>query len=435
MSHGRSIARRSFFQILGTAAAGPFLLCAKVNKKAKPKAANDLIAIGCIGVGGRGTANMNGLMNAGLDDARVVAVCDVDEKRRLEAKDRVEKFYAGRLGKADYKGCAMYHDFRQLLARTDIDAVMIATPDHWHVPIGIAAAEAGKDMYLEKPLGLSVAEGRALCNAVKKAQRIFQFGTQQRSDARFRQACELVRNGKIGRLETIKVGSPFGIRAERDAEAPVPPGFDYDLWLGPARKVPYTEKRTKTPYWYHISDYALGFIAGWGIHHVDIAQWGNNTDHTGPIDYEGTGDFPPKGELTDTPTRWLVNCLYANGVKLIYADEKQVRHGVTFEGTDGWVFVDRQRIEAKPESLLKWEPGPSDIHLYKSDNHYRNFLDCIQSRKETICPVETAQRSDTICQLSDITIRLKRRIRWDPEKEQILDDPEANEWLSKPKRG
>jgi len=430
-----SFSRRDFLKATAAAAAaGPLIIPSPIRAAGGRAAPNDLIGIGCIGVGGRGTADMNGLMNAGLDDARVVAVCDVNEPTRQAAKDHVEKAYAVRLGKGSYKGCNAYRDFHELLARKDIDAVLIATPDHWHIPIGIAAAKAGKDMYIEKPLGMSVADGRALCSAVTGNKRIFQFGTQQRSDRRFRQACELVRNGKIGQLQTIKVGSPFSGFSPMDPEKPAPPGFDYDMWLGPAKKVPYTENRTKTPHWYYISDYALGFIAGWGIHHVDIAQWGNNTDLTGPIEYEGEGEFPPTGQLGDTATAWLVNCTYANGVKMIYADEKKVRHGITFEGPEGTVFVDRERIEAKPESLLKWEPGPNDVHLYKSDNHYRNFLDCVRSRKDTICPVEVAQRSDTICQLSDITIRRKRKMKWDPEKERFIGDPEADVWLSKPKR-
>jgi len=434
MDNNKNMTRRMFLKGATVAAAvGPLIITSCVRGARRAIAPNEMIQLGCIGMGGRGTAVMASLMNAGVDDARVIAVCDVNGDKRQTAKERVQKFYAQQLGQDNYK-CATYEDFRELLARKDIDAVVIATPDHWHVPIAIAAARAGKDTYVEKPLGMSIVQGRALCNAVKKNKRIFQFGTQQRSDARFRQACELVRNGKIGKLHTIKVGSPMSGRAPLDPPMPIPAGFDYEMWLGPAPKVPYTEKRCITPYWYFTSDYALGFIAGWGIHHVDIAQWGNNTDLTGPIEFEGTGEFPPKGELCDTATAWSVDCAYANGVKMIYADEKKIRHGITFEGAEGWVFVDRQKIEAKPESLLKWQPGPKDIHLYKSDNHSRNFLDCIRSRKETICPVEVAQRSDTICQVSDITIRLGRKMRWDPDRERFIGDPEADKLLSKPMR-
>lgn len=435
MPKERNISRRGFMHgatavVLG----GPYLITSAIRAANGGVAPNDMIGIGCIGMGGRGTAVMRGLLNAGLEDTRIIAICDVKEQQRQEGKETVEKLYSQKLKKATYKGCDVHKDFRELLARKDIDAVVVATPDHWHVPIAIAAAKAGKDVYVEKPLGLSVEQGRALCHAVKENQRVFQFGTQQRSDARFRQACELVRNGKIGKLQTIKVGSPFSGQAKLDPEMQVPAGLDYDMWLGPAKKVAYTEKRCVTPYWYFISDYALGFIAGWGIHHVDIAQWGNNTDLTGPIEYEGKGEFPPKGELCDTAMAWSVDCLYANGVKMIYADEKKIRHGITFEGAEGSVFVDREKIEAKPESLLKWTPGPNDVRLYKSDNHGRNFLDCIKSRKETICPVEVAQRSDTICQVSDIAIRLGRKMKWDPEKERFIGDSEADKMLSKPMR-
>jgi predicted dehydrogenase len=430
-----SVSRRTFLKgATAAAVAGPYIMTAAIRAVNGAAAPNDRIAVGCIGVGGRGTAVMRGILTSGLDDARIVAVCDVREKARQETKETVEKLYGQKLKKATYKGCDTHKDFRELLGRKDIDAIIVATPDHWHVPVAIAAARAGKDVYVEKPLGLSVEQGRALCNAVKENRRVFQFGTQQRSDARFRQACELVRNGKIGRLQTIKVGSPFSDRAPLDPPAPLPEGFDYDLWLGPAPKAPYSEKRCVTPYWYFISDYALGYIAGWGIHHVDIAQWGNDADLSGPVEYDGKGEFPPKGELADTATAWLVNCTYANGVKMIYADQRKVRHGVTFEGAEGTVFVDREKIEAKPESLLKWQPSPNDVHLYESDHHQRNFLDCIKSRQETICPVEVAQRSDTICQLSDITIRLGRKMKWDPTKERFIGDAEADKMLSRPMR-
>jgi len=436
MGENKNMTRRNFLKGMTAAVAtvGPLVIVSCARGRPKRFGPNDMIGLGCIGMGGRGTAVMSSLMREGLEDTRVVAVCDVNEQPRLAAKDRVEKFYTQNLGKGTYKGCDVYNDFRELLARKDIDAVTVTTPDHWHIPIAIAAAKVRKDMYVEKPLGMSVQQGRALCNVVKANKCIFQFGTQQRSDARFRQACELVRNGKIGKLHTIKVGSPFSGREPMPAPTPVPKGFDYTMWLGPAPEAPYTEKRCVTPFWYFISDYALGFIAGWGIHHVDIAQWGNNTDLTGPIEFEGKGEFPPKGELCDTATAWLVNCTYANGVEMIFADDKQIRHGVTFEGSDGWVFVDREKIEAKPESLLKWQPGPNDIHLYKSDEHARNFLDCVKSRKETICPVEVAQRSDTICQVSDITIRLGRKMKWNPEKERFVGDPEADKMLSRPMR-
>lgn len=431
MGRDNALTRRSFLK--GAAASvlsGPLITTSPIRAADGRPAPNDLIAIGCIGVGGRGTGVMNNLMNAGLEDARVVAVCDVDAKRRDAAKKRVEGLYRRRLGKGFYKGCATYADFRELLDRADIDAVLIATPDHWHVPIAIAAAKAGKDMYVEKPLGMTVAEGRALCRVVERYGRIFQHGTQQRSHRRFRFACELVRNGRIGQLRTIKVGSPASGRGPVEKPAPVPEGLDYEMWLGPAPWAPYDEKRCRTPWWYFISDYALGFIAGWGIHHVDIAQWGNDTELTGPIEIEGEGVFPDDG-LCDTATEWSVECKYANGVTMIFSDNKKNKQGVLFEGTEGWVFVNRRQIDAHPKSLLRSTIGPNEIRLYRSDNHARNFLDCIKSRKQTVSPVEVAHRSTTICQISDIAIRVRRKLRWDPQAERFVDDAEADRFLAR----
>jgi hypothetical protein len=333
----------------------------------------------------------------------------------------------------DQEGCAAYNDFRQLLARDDIDAVLIATQDHWHILQGIAAAKAGKDMYVEKPLSLTIAEGRALCDAVTRNGRVFQHGTQQRSSRDFRFACELVLNGRIGELHTIQVGSPASGELEDQPKMPIPEGFDYDMWLGPAPWKPYTEKRCLTPYWYFISDYSIGYVAGWGVHHIDIAQWGNNSERTGPIEIEGTGVFP-KGGLCDTATAWDIEMKYANGVRLVYTDEKKCKQGIRFEGAEGWVFVNRSEIDAQPKSLLESMIQPNEKHLYESSNHQRNFLDCIKTRQETICPVEVAHRSTTICHVSQIAMVLERKLRWDPAGERFIDDSEANRMLSKAMR-
>ncbi|KPL06157.1 hypothetical protein AMJ85_10535 [candidate division BRC1 bacterium SM23_51] len=437
----KGVTRRAFLKGAAVAAVGgPYVITSAVRAAGQPagqsdvrRTPNDLIAVGCIGMGGRGTGVMTALMNRGLEDARVVAVCDVDKKKREAAKEHVERLYTQRLGKGFYKGCAAYNDFRELLARGDIDAVLIATPDHWHVPIAIAAAKAGKDMYVEKPLGMSVGQGRALCKAVERYGRIFQFGTQQRSDREFRLACELARNERIGKLHTIRVGSPASGEGGVEPPMPLPQDLDYDMWLGPAPWAPYTEKRCITPWWYYISDYALGFIAGWGIHHLDIAQWGNGTELTTPTEFEGEGVFPKNG-LCDTAMAWRVECTYANGVKMIYADNNKEKQGVVFEGSDGWVYVKRGHIDANPKSLLRSTFGPDDIRLYQSRDHQRNFLDCVRSRKPTIAPVEVAHRSDTICQISDIAIRLGRRLRWDPQRERFIDDPEADRHLTRAMR-
>lgn len=427
----KGITRRDFLKGVASAVAGPYIVASSALGDGERPAPSDRITVGCIGVGGMGTGNMRSFL--GNSDVQVLAVCDLYETRREAARRGLEQHYAEQLQKGTYKGCAAYSDFRELLAREDIDAVSIATPDHWHVLLGIAAAQAGKDMYIEKPLSLTIAEGRALCDAVKRYRRVFQHGTQQRSDRNFRFACELARNRRIGKLHTIKVGSPASGETGVEPPMPVPPGFDYDTWLGPAPWAAYTEKRCQTPYWYFISDYTIGFVAGWGVHHVDIAQWGNDTELTAPVEIEGQGVFPKDG-LCDTALSWHIECKYANGVKMIYADNREIQQGVRFEGTDGWVWVERGQIDADPKSLLTSVIGPDGIHLCESADHRRNFLDCVKTRKQTIAPVEVAHRSTTICHLSHIAMLTGRKLRWNPDQECFVNDPEANRFLSRAMR-
>ena len=388
----------------------------------------------------------------GRNDVHVVAACDVREAFRRRAKRWIDETY----GNDDAR---TYNDFRELLARPDIDAVCIATPDHWHGLIGIEAACNGKDMYLEKPADVHVAAAQALRKAVNDYGVVFQFGTQQRSGRDFRRGCELVRNGRIGKLETIVVGSVAGLSLPNQATQPQPDPreFDYDMWLGPAPWAPYTFERSASRaegsagYWMHIHDYGLGCLSGaWGIHHVDIAQWGNGTDETGPLEIAGTGVLPRDG-LCDTPLTWRVEHFYANGVTMIHMDARhtekefpqfaeaasslQIRGcGVLFIGTDGWVLVSRGGIAVRPETLAR-EPLDSDeVHLPVSNDHKRNFLECVRTRGKTICPVDTAVRSDTICHLDDLAIRLGRKLRWNPEKERFVNDDEANRLLRRPMR-
>jgi predicted dehydrogenase len=368
------------------------------------------------------------------EDVRVVAVCDVFGSQRIKARNLVDAHYGG-------KGCKAHGDFRELMARKDIDAVVVTTPDHWHVLIGLAAARAGKDMYYEKPIGLGLKHSQALREAIQKHRNVFQFGTQQRSARDFRFACELVRNGRIGKLRRIFVGAPASHAIPSQPVMPVPEDLDYDMWLGPAPLAPYTYQRCR-PYnskegyssWYHISDYCLGFIGNWGIHHLDIAQWGNGTDHTTPVDVEGRGEFPGEG-IANCCVKWELLFNYAGGVQLIYSDNQgRCKQGVRFEGSEGWVHVNRRELKAHPESLLTSRIGPGEIHLPVSEDHYRNFLDAVKARKQAICPVETAVRSDTICQLANIATRLKRKLRWDPAGERFIGDDQANRMLSRPLR-
>lgn len=427
------ISRRRFLRDSTTAAIGlPIVLSSSTLGREGHTAPNSKIAIGSVGLGIRGTRNMRQFLRN--DDVRVVAVCDVSGRQRENAKGIVDAWYTNR-------ECAECGDFRELIARDDVDVVSLAVPDHWHVLIGLAAARAGKDMYFEKPVGLSLEQAQALREAVQKSKVVFQFGTQQRSDRNFRFACELARNGRIGKLETIHVGAPASFAIPSQPEMPVPEYLDYDMWLGPAPKVPYTYQRCR-PYndkegyssWYHISDYCLGFIANWGVHHLDIAQWGNGTEDTTPIDVEGRGEFPKEG-LADCCIKWELEFIYANGVKMIYTDNGgKAKQGVRFEGPDGWVHVNRQGIDANPKSLLETKLGPNDIHLTVSEDHYRHFIDGVKTRTKTICPVETAVRTDTICQLANIATRLGRKLRFDPDRERFIDDEEANRMLSRPMR-
>jgi len=400
------------------------------------------VTMGVIGLGIQGTGNMQAFL--GIPEVQVVAVCDVREGQRTKGKEVVDTFYSN-------PDCAAYKDFRELIARPDIDAVQITTPDHGHPLIAVEAARHGKHMYQEKPMGWSFRAARSVEKAVKDNGVVFQFGTQQRSDGKFRRACELVRNGKIGQLKTILVGVPGSVSScPIQPVEPVPKELDYDLWLGPAPMAPYSYQRCR-PYtqkdgwsvWYSISDYCMGMIGNWGVHHLDIAQWGNNTELSGPAEIEGTGVFP-QGMLTDCAVSWQVENRYANGVTLVHMDDATSKkhplqvgghgHGVMFLGTEGWVHVDRQAMDAQPASLLQIRIGPNELHLFKSDNHGVNFIDAVKGRNKPAAPIDIAVRTDTLCNLQLIAAKLRRKLRWDPEKEQFLKDDEANALLDRPMR-
>ncbi len=423
---------RTIAGVAAKATALPYFVTSSALGRDGAVAPSNRIAAGCIGLGTRGTDLMKGLL--GQNDVRVVAVCDVYGSQRERAKRAIDGFYGD-------AGCAAYNDFRQLCARPDIDVVSIASPDHWHVLHSLEAVRHGKDIYTEKALGLSLAEDKTLRAACRRYGAVFQWGTQQRSGENFRFGCELVRNGRIGELRTILVGVPHDFAFPNQPAGPVPDDLDYDLWLGPAPWAPYTYHRCR-PWtkqesygiWYHISDYCLGGIGGyWGIHHLDIAQWGHGTDHTGPLAVEGTAEFPRDG-LADCAVRWNVRHTYADGVTLVYTDNEQNKQGVVFQGSEGWVYVRRGHIDAEPKSLLETKLGPDEIHLPASPGHQRDFLDCVKTRQPTICPIEVAVRSDTISQLTDICTRLGRSIRWDPDREDIVNDAPARRMLCRAMR-
>lgn len=428
MPNYNHITRRIFLKKAACAAVGalgfPYLVTSSALGKEGSVAAGDRIVMGVIGVGGRGRAVMQSFLE--LSDAQVVAVCDVNKERCQLAKRMVDDKY-------NKKVCKTYHDFSELLSRSDIDAVLIAPPVFWHVIIATEAAKQGKDMYMEKPVGLSFAEAKILRQTIHRYGSVFQFGTQQRSGRNFRFACELALNGRIGKVKTIRVGVPGGDFNEKFPQKPVPQGLDYQDWLGPAQWSPFTDAILNG--WTHerISRYSLGFISAWGVHHLDIAQWGNGTELTGPTEVEGTAVFPDEGVL-DCAESWEVNLRYPNGVTIHFTDNTKNPQGVRFEGENGWVHVNRQGISASPESLLKETMGPDEIRLPASDNHSKNFLDCMRTRQQTVAPVDVAVRSDTLCQLSDIAVRLGRKLKWNPEKEGFINDAQASRMLTRSMR-
>jgi myo-inositol 2-dehydrogenase/D-chiro-inositol 1-dehydrogenase len=431
------VTRRQFLKGSAVAAAGflvPTIVPASVFGADAP---SERITFGFIGVGRMGMGDLRELM--GFKQVQIVAVCDVDANRVRNARKTVEGHYSRQGSSGTYKGCRTYGDYRELVAQGDIDAVSIATPDHWHVLPAIAAAKAGKDIFLQKPLSLTIQEGRVLSDTVRRYNRIFQVGSQQRSDARFHQACELVRNGRVGKLHTVKVG--FGTDPGTDPQPtmPVPDNLNYDMWLGQAPWAAYTEKRVhpqedySRPGWLRISDYGAGMITGWGAHHNDIAQWGMGTEYTGPVEIQGQTEYPKDG-LWDVHGDFTIEYVYANGVKVICTDNKKNKQGVVFEGSEGWVYVRRGFIDAEPKSLLTSTIGPDEIHLYKSNDHKANLLECIKSRAETIAPAEIGHRSCTVCLLGEIAMRLGRKLKWDPVAEQFIGDDQANKMLWRPMR-
>jgi predicted dehydrogenase len=408
--------------------------------------------IGAIGTGriSRGH-DMPGVWK--FDTARVVAVCDIDQHRVEEAKTLVNGFYSKQTGKP-YDGVTGYADYKELLANKDIDGVLISTPDHWHALIAIAAVEAGKDVYLQKPASLTIAEGRALSDAVHRSGRVFQIGSQQRSAPQFRYAAELVRNGRIGKLKTVLVGLPGDPSGEEEPEMPVPKGFEYEKWLGSTPVVYYTEKRVHPqsgydrPGWLRCEQFGAGMITGWGAHHVDSAHWGMDTEYTGPVEISGSAKFPAKG-LWDVHGDFKTEGVYANGVRMIVSGE--FPNGIRFEGSEGWLFVSRgnervtasdpvaklkdaSALSASDPKMLTSVIGPDEIHLYESKDHHGNWLECMKTRRQTIAPVEVAHRSCSACLLHHIAMKTNRKLYWDPVKERFKNDDEANSMLARHQR-
>ena len=429
MVQRKDVSRRQFLKTAAGIAAGaavfPYIVSSSVFGAEGKVAPSNRIVMGCIGLGGQGTGNMQGFL--GKNEVQVVAVCDVDRGQRNQAKKKVD----GRYGNSD---CKEYLDFREVIERQDIDALSLAMPDHWHsIPV-VMGARAGKDMYGEKPLARTIREGRAMVEAVSRYGRIWQTGSWQRSVANFHHGCELVRNGRIGKVHLVEVGLPTGGATDNRPVQPVPEGVDWDFWLGPAPWVPY--RGVMHWDWRWVMDYSGGQLTDWAGHHIDIAHWGLGLDRTGPVEIEGKGVYPKDG-IFDAATEYKFTCKYANGLTMVVANDRQQPKGMgaVWYGEKGWIHVDRGRSASDPPALLKEVIGPDEIKLYESRDHQQNFLDCVKSRKETITPIEIAHRSISVGLLGEIAMLTGRKLKWDPEKEIFPGDDGANRLLSRAFRG
>jgi predicted dehydrogenase len=455
-SAGTLPGRRRFLASAGTlaAAAGasaafPAIVPATVFGQNAP---SNRINVGAIGTGRISRAHdLPGIWKH--EHARIMAVCDLDSTRVADARALVNGFYSKQSGKP-YDGVTAYTDFRELLANRDVDAVVISTPDHWHALPAMLAVEAGKDVYLQKPAALTIAEGRALSNAVHRSGRVFQIGSQQRSSPQWRYAAELVRNGRIGRLRTVQVGLPGDPSGPEEPPQPVPASLNYEMWLGSTPYVYYTENRVHPqngygrPGWLRCEQFGAGMITGWGAHHLDCAHWAMDTEHTGPVEIRGQAEFPTSG-LWDVHGRFRTEARYASGVTMIVSGD--FPNGIRFEGTEGWIFVsrgneavtasdpqsrlsDNQALNASDPAIITSVIGPREIHLEVSADHHGNWLEAIRMRKQPIAPVEVAHRSCSACLLHHIAMKIPRSLHWDPIRERFRNDDDANAMLSRPQR-
>jgi len=440
--------RRNFLKTTVIAASGiiavPTIIPSCVRGGNGKTAPSDKVRVALIGCGNQGGWDIIRLAND--DRVQVVAICDVNKISKgywsgsLGGRDvieaRLKKFYSEKKGKT-LKGLRLKEDFREIIAIDDVDAVEIAIPDHWHSIPALMAAKGGKAIYCQKPLALTIPEGRAISDAVKKYKVVFQTGSQQRSAENFRFVCELVRNGKLGKVHTVSCGLPSGVPdygKNKDMTDPVPPpeGFDYDFWLGPAPEAPYCPARTGVNFRWNL-DYSGGQITDWGGHHPDIAQWGMGTEHTGPVKIKSSNTEWAKHPVWNTATQYHIEAEFEEGFKMILST-KAGHGGVRFEGEDGrWVMVDRGSQELS-ENLKDIKLSDSDIHLYKSDNHFRNFIDCVISKEVPIAPAEVAHRSIAIAHLGNISMMLNQELEWDPKTERFVNNTLANALLDRPMR-
>jgi predicted dehydrogenase len=431
-SHLRAggLSRRRFLAGVAAAVAAPYIVPASARGAAGRPAPSERLAVGSLGMGSRGNDHFNAFLSRG--ETQVVAVCDVFETKREAARKKAEDRYAAAADKATYKGCLATSDFREVLGRADVDAVVIAAPENWHALMAAAAVRAGKDVYCEKALSLTVPEGRALVEAVRRHGRVLQVGTQQRSDRRFRLACELARNGYLGKVHTVKIAVPGGQAVPNAPPKPVPPGLDYEMWLGPAPWTPYNDLKCSFN-WYFMRDYCVGWIQSWGVHHIDIALWGAPSLGAATLELEGTAVIPQDG-LGNSSTGWNVAALTPEGLRLIFTDDGRMKHGCLFEGDKGWVHVDRGSITSEPASLVKAVMKPDEEHLYESNDHHGNFLECIRTRRDPVAPVEAGHAATTLTIVADIATRVGRKVTWDWKAERFVNDEGANRMLRRAMR-
>jgi predicted dehydrogenase len=423
-------------------------------------APSNLIQVAQIGCGRIGrTSEIPGVLRHS-EIARFVAVCDLDTVRLADGKAMIEEHYARKFQRDGYANVKTFGDYRELLADKSIDAVCISTPDHWHAQPAIEAALAGKDIYVQKPAALTIHEGRQMADTIKRTGRILQLGSQQRSEAQFRLACELVRNGRIGKITRVAIGLPVDPAGDEEPQMPVPSNLNYDMWLGSTPAVFYTEKRVHPqssnirarydrPGWLRCEQFGAGMITGWGAHHLDIAQWAMGLEHSGPVSAVATAEFPKKG-LWDVHGSFQVVARYANGATMFVSD--RLPTGIKFVGEDGWIWVTRgtypvpkgaerraitsQSLAASDSRILASEFKEGDVRLHASpqNDHHLDWLTSIQTRQPPVAPAEDGHRACTACLVSHAAMKLGRMLVWDPEKERFGDDEEANALLSRPQR-
>lgn len=446
----RTFLKNSLAGIAGASIGFPTIVPATVFGKNAPSNKINIGQIGC----GR-IARDHDLPGTWQHDvARIMAVSDVDSNRMADGKKLIEAYYTKKTGNSKYVDVKMYGDYREMLLNKEIDAVIISTPDHWHSQPALEAALAGKDIYLQKPTSLTVKEGRLLSDVVQKKGTILQVGTQQRSSPQFRIAAELVRNGRIGKLHTVRIGLPGDPAGPYVAPMPIPKSLNYDMWLGSTPEMPYTEIAVHPqvgygrPGWLRIEQFGAGMITGWGQHHFDSAAWGMDTELTGPTRIQAVAEFPKAG-LWNVHGDFMVKAEYANGITMYTSGGYP--NGIRYEGTEGWIFVSRgnyvasssdpvqtekskSALDASDPKILTSVIGPNEIHLYKSDEHHGNWLDCIKTRKQPLSPVEIGHRACTVCLVSHIAMKLPRTLEWDPVAERFKNDDEANAMLSRPQR-